>query len=299
MSWIVAAVVGGSALVGGVMQSKAAGEAVDAQTAAAQLATGTELSMFERSREDVAPWRIAGENALTMLMGGDTYGLAKPSRDDYWTTPAQPPGGQPRATKYQGRDAYESGLNDVNAIAQAPQVFDQESYDKDYQNYLDSKTTTEGLIQKGPGEFIPEEDPGYEFGYQESVEKPLLRGAAATGRLGDGRTMKELTRYASDYASTKYDNFLSRYYDSLKPLQSMAGIGQTTAAQSSQNALVTGQNIAQRQVGAGEARASGYIDQGNVWGGAVSGLGQNALDYYYMNKFGSTPQTPQINYGGR
>lgn len=141
-------------------------------------------------------------------------------------------------------------------------------------------------VAAGPGEFDPEKDPGYQFGYQEFVEKPRLRGASARGDLGGGRTMKELTRYASDYATTKYDNFLDRWYKSLTPLQSLSGVGQTTGQQMGQNAIATGQSIGQNQLAAGDARATGYINQGNIWGNVASGLGQNALDAYYMNKLG-------------
>jgi len=140
-------------------------------------------------------------------------------------------------------------------------------------------------IEAGPGEFVPSEDPGYQFGYQEQVEKPLLRSASAGGRLGGGRNLKELSRYASDYASTKYDNFLNRWYQSLNPLQSLSGVGQTTATQQGQNALATGQMVGQNILDAGQARASGYQQAGAAVGQAVGGLGQSALDYYYMNKY--------------
>lgn len=129
------------------------------------------------------------------------------------------------------------------------------------------------MIEKGPGEFVPEEEPGYKFGYEEFVEKPTLALASARGRLGSGGTMRELTRYASDYASTKYDNFLDRWYESLTPYQSLAGVGQTTATQGAQNALATGQQIGQNLLSAGEARASGYINRAN----AISGASQNAI----------------------
>jgi hypothetical protein len=130
-------------------------------------------------------------------------------------------------------------------------------------------STLEGKINEGPGTFNPEAQPGYKFGYEEFVEKPSLRLASATGRLGSGRTSKELTRYASDYATTKYDNFLDNWYKSLTPYQSLAGVGQTSASQSANNALNTGNSMAnnilqtgntigQAQLMGGQARASGY-----------------------------------------
>ena len=149
------------------------------------------------------------------------------------------------------------------------------------------------MIEAGPGDFVPEDDPGFKFGYEEFIEKPTLRAASATGKLGGGGIQKALTRYASDYASTKYDNFLDRWYQSLTPLQSVAGVGQTTATQQGQQAILTGQNVGQNLLasgrGVGEARASGYINQANIWGGYGSGVGQNLLDFAMLKYYKGSP----------
>lgn len=69
MSWVAAAVVGGS-VIGGIASSKAAGKAADAQQATAQQASATELEMFNQNREDLAPWREAGSKTLEQIMSG-------------------------------------------------------------------------------------------------------------------------------------------------------------------------------------------------------------------------------------
>ena len=212
-------VAGGLAAAGGVasgiMQSKSAKSAAQAGATAADEATQAQLEMYYQSREDLAPWRVAGEKALGTL---------------------------------------------------------------------------ENKLAAGPGEFVPADQPGYKFGYGEFVEKPTLRLASATGALGGGGTQKALTRYAEDYASQQYDNFLTRWYKSLTPYQSLAGIGQTVAAQQGQNALTTGQNLAQNALltgqNVGQARASGYIDQANLWGNLAGGMGQNVLNYTMAKKMG-------------
>ena len=117
----------------------------------------------------------------------------------------------------------------------------------------------QGLIQKGPGEFVPENDPGYKFGYQEFVENPTLKLASATGKLGSGATLKALTRYASDYASTKYDNFLDRYYKSLDPYYRMAGLGSNVAISSGNQATETGLGVASTTLAGGQATAAGQL----------------------------------------
>lgn len=130
-------------------------------------------------------------------------------------------------------------------------------------------------VYAGPGEFVPEDDPGYKFGYEEFVEKPQLRAAAAGGRLGDTRTQKELTRYASDYASTKYDNYLDRWYKSLQPLQGMADMGYEAQRESSNRTMGLGQALAGNRWDMGNARASGFLRKGEILGAGTKAQGES------------------------
>lgn len=151
------------------------------------------------------------------------------------------------------------------------------------------KTGSEALgaywneITGGESAFNPETEPGYRFGYEEFVEKPTLRAASATGRLGSGRTQKELTRYASDYASTKYDNWLNR-------LAQISGFGYNAASNTGAAATNTGANIGgtilRGGTAVGDARSSGYLSQGNIYGNALSQIGQNVMDYYAKKNIG-------------
>ena len=199
----------GAGVASGVMQSSVAESAAETMAGATDVASATQWAMYNQSREDLAPWRQAGTEALGTL---------------------------------------------------------------------------QNMLTAGPGEFVPEDQPGYQFGYEEFVEEPTLRMASATGSLGGGGTQKALTRYAQDYASQQYDNFLTRWYKSLTPYQSLAGIGQTTAVQGAQTGAYTGAQIGQNILAGGEARATGYINQGNIWGNVASGIGQNALDYAAMRR---------------
>lgn len=140
----------------------------------------------------------------------------------------------------------------------------------------------ETKISAGPGEFIPSEDPGYEFGYKEFVEKPLLREAAAGNALSDPATNKALTRYAQDYAGTKYQSFMDRWYKSLTPDQSLAGVGQTIATGEANRAVESGRSVASNILAAGDARATGYINQGNIQAQAAKDQSQNAMSTYMM-----------------
>jgi len=131
----------------------------------------------------------------------------------------------------------------------------------------------ESAIKAGPGEFT--QSPGYQFRLAEG-EKALMRQRAAMGNVASGSTGKALQRYGQDYASNEYDKFLSRYYDRLKPLQSLAGVGQTTATNIGQQGMATGQIMGNYGMQAGNARAGGYINSSNAWTDAMQG-GVNAI----------------------
>ena len=140
----------------------------------------------------------------------------------------------------------------------------------------------EKKVYAGPGKFT--KSPGYQFRLDEA-NKAIERSAAARGGLVSGRTGKELTRYSQNYATNDYDNFLNRYYQSLTPLQSLAGVGQTTASNQAAQGNQVASNVANNQMEAGNARASGYINSANAWTGALQG-GLNTIGTIYGSKDG-------------
>jgi hypothetical protein len=116
-------------------------------------------------------------------------------------------------------------------------------------------------------------DPGYAFRLSEG-QKALDRSAAARGGLISGAATKAATRYGQDMASNEYTNAFNRYQNErqarLGPLQSLTGMGQTTAntlgaagqtnAANIGNLGMAGANAtAEGYLGAANARASGYM----------------------------------------
>lgn len=156
------------------------------------------------------------------------------------------------------------------------------------------KTRLNALLA-GPGEFTESE--GYEFRRGEG-EKSIERSAAAKGSPLSGATLKALSRFNQDYASNErskwlgeyytdlaskessYDSFLNRYYKSLDPWFNLAGMGQTTAGQLGNIGTATASNVGQSAQDAGNAIASGYINQAN----ALTGASNRALSTYTMGK---------------
>jgi hypothetical protein len=165
-----------------------------------------------------------------------------------------------------------------------------------------------------------QQDPGYAFRMSEGM-KGLERSAAARGGLLSGATLKGIQQYGQDMASQEYQNAFNRYGIErdrrLGPLQSLAGVGQTTSQQlgaaGTQFANTVGQgntqfantmgnlNMNQANVmgNAQMARASAYgntLNQlaniggrylGGSGGGTASGIGSNT--YSGQGPYGYAP----------
>jgi len=121
-------------------------------------------------------------------------------------------------------------------------------------------------------------DPGYAFRLKEG-QKALERSAAARGGLLSGGTGKALQQFGQEMGSQEYMNAFNRYQTEraarLNPLQSLTGMGQTTAntlGAAGQNYANTSGNIAGNmatnvgnQITSGAAaRASGYVGSTNA-----------------------------------
>jgi hypothetical protein len=117
-------------------------------------------------------------------------------------------------------------------------------------------------------------DPGYAFRLSEG-QKALERSAAARGGLLSGGTGKALERFGQDYGSQEYTNAFNRYQAErqarLGPLQSLTGMGQTTAQQLNTTGQNMATNVGEAYQNAANARASGYVGGANA---LTNGLGQ-------------------------
>jgi len=141
-----------------------------------------------------------------------------------------------------------------------------------------------------------QQDPGYAFRMSEGM-KALDRSAAARGGLLSGSTLKGAQRFGQDLGSQEYQNAFNRYQAErtarLQPLQSLAGVGQTTAQQIAQSGMNMAQNVGETQMSGAAARASGYVGQANALTGALN-TGLN----YYQNQNLMNRMYPQTGGGG-
>jgi hypothetical protein len=142
-------------------------------------------------------------------------------------------------------------------------------------------------------------DPGYGFRMSEGM-KGLERSAAARGGLLSGATLKGIQRFGQDLASNEYQNAFNRYQTErnarLNPLQSLAGVGQTTSQQLGAAGTQMAGNVGNLMTGGAAARASGYVGGANALNSALSGATNMYMQGQMMNRL--LPQQPTYGYSG-
>lgn len=110
-------------------------------------------------------------------------------------------------------------------------------------------------------------DPGYAFRLAEG-QKSLERSAAARGGLISGNALRAATRYGQEMGSQEYTNAFNRYQTEraarLQPLQSLAGVGLSTAQTIGNAGAQAATQIGEQYAGAANARASGYVGTANA-----------------------------------
>jgi len=130
-----------------------------------------------------------------------------------------------------------------------------------------------------------EVDPGYGFRLAEG-NKALERSAAARGMLMSGKMLKGAQRYGQDMASNEYQNAYNRFQTNrssrLNPLMGLAGAGQGATNVLSGAAGQLGTQLGENAMGAGNARASGYIGSANAYTNAVNQMNNMAAQAFGM-----------------
>lgn len=150
-----------------------------------------------------------------------------------------------------------------------------------------------------------EADPGYAFRLSEG-NKALERSAAARGMLMSGQMFKGAQRFGQDLASQEYQNAFDRYQtnrsNQLNPLGTLMAAGQGASNVLSGAAGQLGTQLGENAMGAGNARASRYINQSNALTDALSGV-TNAFTGYMGRGGGfggraAVPPPSATPYGG-
>lgn len=208
MTWIAAAVVGGS-LITGAMGADAAQGAADTQASAANAATAQQKAMYDTTTANVKPWLDAGQTSLNQLMAGVTSGQFTPSHygsatplNQYTATSRQDLVGVPPTLSTYGAATPMSMFGSVGDLskvdpAQALQAYQQYTAQNPYQSRGDF--TTDKFQQ----------DPGYQFQLQQGLDALTNKASLAGGM--NSNNMKGLIGYAEGLAGTTYNDAFNRY----------------------------------------------------------------------------------------
>lgn len=266
---MVAAAVIGSAVVGAAASSYSSRRASNAQTAASRDAIAAQQDSENRALEMQRPFYEAGYAATAAMM--DMTGLSRGSPNGSATSRAEPTGFdmQDMAHGTVTRSFRPRTSGDAPGAAAGAGSPAGPADPTDLSSYA---------------KYNWQQDPGYQFRMDEGT-RALERSASARGILNSGGTLRSATRYAQDYASNEYQRVFDR-------ISTIAGHGQGAANTGSNVILNTGANTGRAIMNAGDARASGYVAQGNAWSNAANQISVA----YGSGMFGSGNQDP---YAGR
>jgi hypothetical protein len=139
------------------------------------------------------------------------------------------------------------------------------------QRALSKLETAADYTPFGMGQFT--QDPGYAFRMKEGMNA-LNANAAARGGLISGNALRAAQAYGQDLGSQEYQNAFNRYQiernAKLAPLQSLAGVGQTTAQQLGAAGAANAGAVGNYLTGGAAAQAAGQVGGANA---ITSGLG--------------------------
>jgi hypothetical protein len=141
-------------------------------------------------------------------------------------------------------------------------------------------------------------DPGYAFRLKEG-QKTLDSQAAARGGLISGNALRAAVGYGQDMGSQEYQNAFNRYQteraSKLAPLQSLAGVGQTTAANLGATGAANANAMGNYLTSGAAASAAGQVGAANAY---TNGLG-TYLNYNQGNNLvAALNRRPVGNSGG-
>ena len=136
-------------------------------------------------------------------------------------------------------------------------------------------------------------DPGYAFRLKEG-QKALDAQAAARGGLISGNALRGAVGYGQEMGSQEYQNAFNRYQteraSKLAPLQSLAGVGQTTAANLGAAGAANANAVGNYLTSGAAANAAGTVGSANAYSNAVGtylnyNQGNNLLSALNANRY--------------
>lgn len=287
MSWGLVAV-GVGTVVGGAISADASRDAADSQSDAANRASQLQNDQLSRTRADTAQARQAGNFALNQLVGGLGGNLsssvaADKSVDNFDAQAylqANPDVAAAGVNPW--RHYTEFGQGEGREFKFTPKALAQ-------QNQQSAPSGTTGVSGDFNRDFTLadfEKDPGYDFRLNQGLDS-VQGSRAARGSMLSGSTLKALSDYGSDYASSEYGKAYDRFNNDrtqrFNRLATVAGIGQTATNNVGTLGAATAAQVGSNMIGAGNAQAAGQIGQANAVNGTIGNL-QSLYQLRQMNK---------------
>lgn len=272
MPWAAAA-----AVVGAGISAGASNRASKGQKGAADAATAQQWDMYQQQRTDQSPWRNAGVGAIGALQQG--LGLLGP--DQKWETRDQVR--ERLLPQYRGNYGG-NGVDDAGLdIAANAEFADIERMRQAAGNGASGAGIGAGDLSRSFSLSDFQKDPGYDFRLNQGLDS-VQGSRAARGSMLSGSTLKALSDYGSNYASSEYGKAYDRFNNDqatrFNRLASIAGVGQNATnnvgTAGAQYAASAGSNM----IGAGNAAAAGTVGTAN----AISGGLSNLQSLYQLNQ---------------
>ncbi len=290
----------GASIYSSYQQGKAAKEAARASADASNYAADLQNDQYLQSREDLAPYRHIGVQALNQL--GSLYGFSPyqaandaPAASPAATatpadvgavktaqaTTAGPLGDRFSATGGMGSGAAAAATNYL--LSKLPQETTAPAATAAPAGATAPVTTPAATPAGGNGMAGFFASPDYNFRLEEG-NRALARRSAASGMITGGAFAKELSRFNQGQASQEFGNYFNR-------LASLAGIGQSATNQTGTFGANAATNAGQFAQNAGDARASGYIGRANALNAGINGVA-SAFGGYGSNGGGGIQTQP-------
>lgn len=225
------------------------------------------------------PWMLPAAIAASSLLGANAASKGASAQANAANRAAELQQQQYEQTRQDQAPFREAGVTALNALTPLA---------TNYQRF-------------GMGQF--QQDPGYAFRLSEG-QKALDRSAAARGGLISGGALKAAQRFGQDMGSQEYQNAFNRYQAErqaqLNPLQSLAGVGQTSANFLGQAGAQNAGAMGNYMTGAAAAGAAGQMGAANAISSGLSsymGYDQNQSRNSLLQQVLSQQNRTNPNYG--
>jgi len=240
-------------ITGANKQAKAAESAAQTQSQATDKASQIQKEMYDQTRKDFDPYRQAGSNALSQLVGfnpqsysGSGFNYKGSSNPNYTSQQFNPD-----AFNFEESPGYqfrkEQGMDGIQGSAAAG-------------GGLLSGATLKAL--NGYNSDLASQEYGNAFNQHQTSENQRFNQYLGQEQLNQGQHQQAFNNWQSQDNNT-YSRFMNDQNNQYNRLNSLVGIGQNAAAQQGNAGMQTGQAIANNTMSGANALASGQIAAGN------------------------------------